>query len=345
MTTRVFLQGLFMLALGAFIFSPSCTKVQHSGQWPQLLGPNQVDSAYWTAARLEQVAKQKADSMNIVDSLARANGSVDTNSLVNKKNIMVAYVEVNNFTIENAGCYVDENGKNIFDLCYIFAPNINLDNTTGKPTIQYNSQVAAMLNNGAVRATQAKGLKVGMSILGNHDDAGFRNFRNLGEATAFAQIVAAAVRRYGLDAIDFDDEYSNSPAWANDSSMVMVVSEVKRLLPDKLVTVYVFDGAVTANWNGKMVGDYADIGYTPFYPELPTAGMGGFPASKLCGSTSPTGGGFGDVAGAMNTIKSGGFKGMQFYNVTGASTEAAFIAPYLSSLKGKTLSVLPNCLQ
>ena len=144
MTTRVFLQGLFMLALGAFIFSPSCTKVQHSGQWPQLLGPGQVDSAYWTAAKVEQIARQKADSMNIVDSLARANGSVDTNSLVNKKNIMVAYVEVNNFTIENAGCYVDENGRNVFDLCYIFAPNINLDNTTGKPTLQYNSQVAAM---------------------------------------------------------------------------------------------------------------------------------------------------------------------------------------------------------
>lgn len=341
----IILQFLFLLTLGAFIFSPSCTKVQHSGQWPQTLGASQVDSAYWTAARLEQVAKQKQDSINTVDSLARANGSVDTNNLANKKNILVAYVEVNNFTIENTGCYVDENGKAVFDLVYIFAPNIDLNPSTGKAYITYNPQVTAEMNNGAIRATQAKGVKVGMSILGNHDDAGFRNFQSLSDATAFAQVVAAAVRTYGLDAVDFDDEYSNSPAWANDSSFVMVVSEVKRLLPDKTVTCYIIDGAVTANWKGKMIGDYADIGYTPYYPELPTAGMAGFPANKLCGSTSPSDGSFGDPNSAIASIKSGGFKGIMLYNVSGGAGDLSFIASYVTPLKGHTTSVLPNCLQ
>jgi hypothetical protein len=338
--------GQFLIIAGiviAVLFS--CKKVNTASGLPGLQDPLQVDSAYWTAAMLEQVAKEKADSMNKVDSMIRNGGGVDTNSLFYKKNILVAYVEVNNYTIANTGCYVGDDGKAVFDLAMIFAPNININPSTGKPYITYNTQTAAIMNNGTIRATQAKGVKVGMTLLGNHDDAGFRNFQSLSDVTNFAQLVAAAVRTYGLDAIDFDDEYSNSPAWANDSSFVMVVSEVKRLLPDKFVMCYLYGGATTANWKGKEIGDYADAGATPYYPELPTAGQQNFPASKLLGSSSPTDGGFSDVAGSINTLKSGGFKGLMLYNISGISSEAAWLTPYVSALKGKTLSVLPNCMQ
>ncbi len=108
---------------------------------------------------------------------------------------------------------------------------------------------------------------------------------------------------------------------------------------------YLYVVAITANWKVKEIGDYADAGGTPYYPELPVAGQQNFPAGKLLGSASHTGGGFSDVPGSMNTLKSGGFKGLMMYNISGISSEAAFLTPYVSALKRKDLSVLPNYMQ
>lgn len=50
-----------------------------------------------------------------------------------------------------------------------------------------------------------------MSILGNHDDAGMRSLSEEG-AKAFAKELKYYVDIYGLDGIDFDDEYSSYSA-------------------------------------------------------------------------------------------------------------------------------------
>lgn len=59
-----------------------------------------------------------------------------------------------------------------------------------------------------IRPLQAKGIKVVMTILGNHDEAGMGN---LSEAAAkdFAKELKAYLDIYGLDGIDFDDEYTS----------------------------------------------------------------------------------------------------------------------------------------
>lgn len=119
----------------------------------------------------------------------------------------LVYVEVNDESPLNAGeYYVD--GVPFFDIVSIFAANINLNND-GKPYIFCNDQVSFVLANAdkIIRPLQQKGIKVHLSILGNHDDAGMRSLSEEG-AKAFAKELKAYLDIYGLDGFDFDDEYS-----------------------------------------------------------------------------------------------------------------------------------------
>lgn len=120
----------------------------------------------------------------------------------------LVYVEVNNENPLNAGEYTVD-GVPFFDIVSIFAANINLD-SDGRPYIFCNDQVSFVLANAdkIIRPLQQKGIKVHLSILGNHDDAGMRSLNEKG-AKAFAKELKAYIDIYGLDGVDFDDEYSS----------------------------------------------------------------------------------------------------------------------------------------
>ena len=59
-----------------------------------------------------------------------------------------------------------------------------------------------------IRPLQRRGTKVLLSLLGNHEGAGFANFPTRHDADRFAAQVASVVHRYHLDGVDLDDEYS-----------------------------------------------------------------------------------------------------------------------------------------
>ena len=93
--------------------------------------------------------------------------------------ISIAYVEVNSNSMLNVGKYtLASGGGNVFDIAVIFAANINYNTSTDSAYLYYNPQVQSVLSNVAtqVRPLQAKGIKVELSILGNHEGAGFANF-------------------------------------------------------------------------------------------------------------------------------------------------------------------------
>lgn len=122
----------------------------------------------------------------------------------------IVYVEVNNQNPLNAGEYTLGNEKApFFDIVSIFAANINLDKD-GAPYVSLNEQTAFVLHNAdkIIRPLQEKGIKVHLTILGNHDDAGMRSLSDEG-AKAFAKELKAYADIYGLDGFDFDDEYSS----------------------------------------------------------------------------------------------------------------------------------------
>jgi hypothetical protein len=185
--------------------------------------------------------------------------------------ITTAYVEVNSNSIASVGKYaLASNGANVFDIGIIFAANINYDGTSAY--LYFNPQVQAVLDNAATQIAplQAKGIKVLLSILGNHQGAGFANFPDQQSATAFAGQLANAVTTYGLDGIDFDDEYAdygtNGTPQPNAWSFPYLVQALRNDLPNKIISMYFIGPSSTSlSYNGIVVGDLLNYSWNPYY--------------------------------------------------------------------------------
>jgi hypothetical protein len=196
--------------------------------------------------------------------------------------ISVAYVEVNNNSMVNVGKYTLAKGGNVFDVAVIFAANINYNTTTKSAYLYNNPNVQRTLDNAAteIRPLQAKGIKVMLSILGNHQGAGFANFPSQAAANAFAKQLSDAVSKYGLDGIDFDDEYAeygnNGTGQPNASSFVYLVTALRNLMPNKLISLYnIGPAASRLTYNGVSVDSKFNYAWNPYY------GSWGVPSIKL----------------------------------------------------------------
>ncbi|MGO1069146.1 hypothetical protein [Lysobacter sp. CA199] len=99
--------------------------------------------------------------------------------------------------------------KPFFSDLVLFAANIN-GSTPDKAVLYYNSEMSAILkdNIDIVRGLQAKGIKVQISYLGNHQNAGWSCNMSTAGATKLGNAMVAEVVKYGLDGINVDDEYS-----------------------------------------------------------------------------------------------------------------------------------------
>ncbi|MFF9048858.1 endo-beta-N-acetylglucosaminidase H [Streptomyces parvulus] len=200
----------------------------------------------------------------------------------------VAYIEVNNHSMLNAGKYTlaDGSGK-AFDVAVIFAANINYDTGTKKAYLHFNENVQRVLDNAAteIRPLQQKGIKVVLSVLGNHQGAGFANFTSQQTASAFAKEMSDAVARYGLDGIDFDDEYAeygqNGTAQPNASSFVHLVTALRANMPDKIISLYnIGPAASRLSYGGVDISSKFDYAWNPYYGTWQVPGIG-LPKSRL----------------------------------------------------------------
>jgi hypothetical protein len=117
---------------------------------------------------------------------------------------------------------------------------------------------------------QSRGTKVLLSILGNHQGAGISNFPTQAAAQEFAQQLANAVNTYGLDGIDFDDEYAdygtNGTGQPNSYSFIYLVSALRALLPNKIISFYYYGPAVSRlPYNGVTVGSKVNYSWNAVY--------------------------------------------------------------------------------
>jgi hypothetical protein len=187
--------------------------------------------------------------------------------------VSVAYIEVNSNSMLNVGKYTLANGSgNVFDIGVIFAANINYDTAKKSAYLYFNPNVQRVLDNVAtqVRPLQAKGIKVTLSILGNHQGAGFANFPSKQAAEAFAKQLSDTVTKYGLDGIDFDDEYSeygnNGTGQPNASSFVYLVTALRAAMPSKLITLYnIGPSASRLSFGGVDITSKFNYAWNPFY--------------------------------------------------------------------------------
>lgn len=212
----------------------------------------------------------------------------------------VAYIEVNDNSLLNPGQYTLDDGSPAFDIAVIFAANINYDGE--RAYLHLNENVQHLLDNADtyVRPLQEKGIKVVLSILGHHQGAGFANFPDARAADRFALEVTTLVRRYGLDGVDLDDEWSeygkNGTGQPNAFSFVNFVEALRKRLPNRLITFYVIGPSTEhQEFEGTRVGDLVDYAWNPYYgsfldfpvPGLPRSQYGAAAVDLGASDTSP----------------------------------------------------------
>ena len=124
----------------------------------------------------------------------------------------VLYFEVNDVNPLNALEYVLEDGTPFFDAVILFAANINYNSVDDVVYLHNNPNVSALLKDSEIflQPLRKAGIKVYLGLLGNHDCSGLAQLSDWG-AHEWAQEVADACKKYKLDGVNLDDEYSSGP--------------------------------------------------------------------------------------------------------------------------------------
>ncbi|WP_143310564.1 endo-beta-N-acetylglucosaminidase H [Chitinophaga vietnamensis] len=275
--------------------------------------------------------------------------NVSTESVTKAGGKSVCYVEVNSNSLLNTGKYtLTTGGQQLFDIAIIFAANINYNTTTQQAVLYNNPNVSNVLVNRATQIVplQNKGMKVMLSILGNHQGAGFCNFTSRTAARAFAQQLADTASYYNLDGIDFDDEYAdygnNGLPQPNDSSFVMLVDELRKLMPGKLISFYYYGPAASrTSWNGTQVGNLINYSWNAIYGSYSVPNVAGLPKSNLAPaavdiqSTSQT------TANSLATqTKNNGYGVYLWYNLT-STNKATYFSGVSQILYGSKVTYTP----
>lgn len=187
------------------------------------------------------------------------------------------WIEVNNTNPLNMLEFETEDGHLLIDHLVLFAYNINYDAEKGKVYCFANPQCQYILDHydEIVRPLRERGIKVFISVLGNHDASGLAQLSDAG-ARAFAQEMKALCEGYGFDGVNYDDEYSNSPdlsiPWFTSRSQAAgnrLYYETWKAMPDKEMMSYQYgsalgnaavDGVEPGEYMAWAVGDYGRRG-------------------------------------------------------------------------------------
>ena len=252
----------------------------------------------------------------------------------------VAYVEVNNNAIGNVGRYTLADGSNTFDLAIIFAANINYDGS--KAVVFNNQQVQAVLDDAAnqIRPLQNKGIKVLLSLLGNHQGAGVSNFASAEAAADFASQVRDTLDKYGLDGVDLDDEYAdygtNGTPQPNDQSIGWLIDALRSALGDKLVTFYNYGPASGSLASSSPdVGSQLDFSWNAIYdtyqvPNVPGLGKDRLSPAAVEISSTPQS----DAASFAQRTVSDGYGAFMTYDLQ-AGDHSAYLSAITQALYGQ----------
>ena len=189
---------------------------------------------------------------------------------------MVSIIESNDTNpLNHLSFTLGDTGIPFFDVVVLFSANIRFNRDTQKIYVHLNGNLTPQLANADkyIRPLQRKGIKVVLSILGDHDGSGLANLTEQG-AKQFAQALRETCDRYGLDGVMFDDEYSEYTKLQDDYPQLFcdrsnaagarLCYETKKAMPDKLMTLYrlgnlnKFD-AITVEGTRILPGEYLDM--------------------------------------------------------------------------------------
>lgn len=193
--------------------------------------------------------------------------------------IPVAYIEVNDTNPLNIMMYRRPDNTPFFKIGIIFAANINASGM--EPCLYLNDNVTEVLVPAAgstttghykyIQPLRQDGTKMLLSILGNHQGVGVGNLSEANQEK-FAEILAWAVEKYGLDGVDFDDEWakygenSNFPTSVTGSFSGLVTKLRAKLdarFPNEHKLITIFDIGYASSLSAAAVAacDYGFYAY------------------------------------------------------------------------------------
>lgn len=243
---------------------------------------------------------------------------------------MCLYVETNDVNPLNAGDYLLSNGEPFADIVELFAANIRSRTVNGvtEPVLYLNDKMTNLMENNGyltyIKPLQDKGIKVLLTILGDHQGIGFANLNDT-QTTQFAKILAHAVEKYGLDGIGFDDEYADYNTSLVNGSYGNLIIKLRNEMPEgKLITVFQYGNIGTSQINAtageKIDMVYSDFGYDTYIRisgvtkdhYAPLAINLGYPYSvnQIISYASSAG-----------LVKNGGYGGIMFFNLRRTSDQ------------------------
>lgn len=194
---------------------------------------------------------------------------------------IIAYVETNDTNPLNAGDYFTEDGNPFVDIVELFAANLHKETANGqvRPVLYLNDKLANVLENYDVemyvRPLQEMGIKVLLTVIGDWQGIGFANM-NETQAQQFAEIMAFAIEKYGLDGVGLNEEYAYYQGPLVDGSFGSIIKKLHALLPpDKLITTFEWGhiGSYQIDSEAGALLDYAYTGYTYWNGTSDIAGM------------------------------------------------------------------------
>lgn len=262
-----------------------------------------------------------------------------------KDSVNVVYAGNNWTGAASAADYTTAQGLNAVDIVCLFGANLNVTPAAGAQRLAPNVNVPQgdtlacvntvcmpVLQTG-VAPLQQKGIAVLMTLVGNHDAAGWSNFTDdaAGQANAglFVEQLVDTIQTYGLNGIDIDDEYSN-PLWTNNGSLAMVTTMMRQQFDatfdpasePKAITKALWDDlgdpdAFGTDWNGHSLASNLNYGFYMGYGADPQYVFSGYLADGM--TTAKLGMGFwtgqpsGDPTGDIDWLKSNGYAGYMVF--------------------------------
>lgn len=214
---------------------------------------------------------------------------ISTRAYGDKSPKIMVYVETNDVNPLNALCW-EMNGEKFIDILNLFASNIHKD-ADGYPTVYLNDKLTRILEpdpanptttgfHKYVKPLQEEGIKVCMTSLGDWQGIGVANLTPE-MADRYADILVYCVDCYGLDGINFDDEYANysSTIYNSYSHVIKALRaklDAKFGAGNKLITVFQWGNYNQIDVTAGGMIDYADhgsFGANVFFPSSSILGI------------------------------------------------------------------------
>lgn len=243
-------KGLFLtISLFTMLFATSCS----NDEIPAGTSPKEVQEVYGT-----------------------------TRSISAKTPKLTVYIQTKDINPLNMGeYYFTGTDEQVVDHVILFASYIHGTASTTNVKLYHNDTQSYILDNidTLVKPLQDKGIKVLLGLLGDHKGVGFANLYDA-QRESFAQQVAACVATYGLDGVDFDDEFADyNPIPGNlppsGENFSLLIQRLRELMPGKLITAKYYGYAYSVDQAGKDALDYLWPNFGSDY-DAPM----GFPESK-----------------------------------------------------------------